>query len=100
VPGVRLVYNIEERSRPRAGAYIQLGPEVTSVAAEWRCLSGLRPNHGQTFLDPATEASPTILDSVRSVTLPGCCGSRISLYNRLLGDRGNERTFDLRVRLL
>jgi hypothetical protein len=34
VPGIRLVYSIEDGSRPRAGEHIQLDPEVTSVATE------------------------------------------------------------------
>ncbi len=42
------VYNIEERSRPRAGEYIQLGSEVTSIAAESVPLVRLCPDHGQT----------------------------------------------------
>jgi len=34
-----LVYNIEDRSRPRAGEYIQLGSEVTSIAAQTQAMS-------------------------------------------------------------
>jgi len=69
--------------------------------AIWKLAFGVNlTDNGQTFLDPATEVLPTIQDSVRSVTLRGCCGSRISLCNRLLRDRGNERTFGLRIRLL
>jgi hypothetical protein len=40
-----LVYNIEDRSRPRAGEYIQLGSEVTSIAAESVPLGRLCPDH-------------------------------------------------------
>jgi hypothetical protein len=43
-----LVYNIEDRSRPRAGEYIQLGSEVTSIAAESVPLVRLCPDHGLT----------------------------------------------------
>jgi hypothetical protein len=43
-----LVYNIENRSRPRAGGYIQLGSVVTSIAAESVPLGRLCPDHGQT----------------------------------------------------
>jgi hypothetical protein len=43
-----LVYNIENRSRPRAGGFIQLGSVVTSIAAESVPLGRLCPDHWQT----------------------------------------------------
>ena len=47
-----VVYNMEDRSRPRAGEYIQLGSEVTFIAAESVPLGRLCPDQGQLLHNP------------------------------------------------